>query len=192
MRVFFFFVVIILLLPGRAVASDALKLVQAARAQIGVTVEYDPGYSRLSYPGGDVPVSRGVCTDVIIRAMRKLDVDLQKEVHEDMRAHFSRYPKNWGLSAPDRNIDHRRVPNLKTFFERKGLSIPVKLSASDYKPGDIVTWNLSSGVPHIGIVSDSLSANGVPLVIHNIGEGTKEEDVLFNYALTGHYRWFRN
>ncbi|MEA2463507.1 MAG: uncharacterized protein QOJ98_1254, partial [Acidobacteriota bacterium] len=131
----------------------------------------------------DVPMAAGVCTDVVIRAYRHAGVDLQVLVHEDMKRNFSAYPKSWGLRKPDTNIDHRRVPNLATFFKRQGAALPVTKRASDYKPGDVVTWKLASGVPHIGIVS------GRALVVHNIGSGVREEDVLFAYELTGHFRW---
>jgi uncharacterized protein YijF (DUF1287 family) len=143
---------------------------------------------RLPYPGGDVPQERGVCTDVVIRALRPQGLDLQKAVHEDMRAHFRLYPKNWGLRAPDRNIDHRRVPNLQTWFVRQGWSLRPTREASSYRPGDLVTWMLPGNLPHIGIVSDRKSATGTPLIIHNIGRGTREENILFDYPITGHYR----
>jgi len=167
--------------------------VAAARAQVGVTLRYDPAYVRLPYPGGDVPEDRGVCTDVVIRALRAEGLDLQEAVHEDMRAHFAAYPKRWGLRAPDRNIDHRRVPNLQVWFERRGWSVPVpprafSRPASDYRPGDLVTWMLPGNLPHIGIVGDRRSADGTPLILHNIGRGTQEEDILFAYRMTGHYR----
>lgn len=166
------------------------RLPALARQQIGVTVEYDPSYVSLKYPGGDVPQDRGVCTDVVIRALRQLNFDLQKEVHEDMKKNFSAYPsrKNWGLKRPDKNIDHRRVPNLQTFFKRKGWSLPVSQNPADYQPGDIVTCLLGGTLPHIMIVSDRKNEDGVPLIIHNIGAGTQEEDDLFTYELTGHYR----
>lgn len=170
---------------------DPAKLVRSAREQVGVTLGYDPRYQRLSYPGGDVPKETGVCTDVVIRALRAQRIDLQKEVHEDMRAHFSAYPKNWGLSRPDRNIDHRRVPNLMVFFKRRGYALPVSSNASAYRPGDIVTWDLGRNTPHIGVVSDRKTAGGEPLIIHNIGAGTREEGGLFAYRITGHYRLAR-
>ncbi len=173
-----------------ALSDDlALRLVEAARAQIGVTTIYDPAYRSLDYPGGDVPIERGVCTDVIVRAYRALGVDLQLLVHEDMTAAFPAYPQNWGLTRPDRNIDHRRVPNLAAFFARYGQELTISQRPADYAPGDIVTWRLASGVPHIGIVSDRCSDRGVPLIIHNIGRGTLEEDVLLAYEITG---WFRS
>ncbi len=176
-------------LLARPVLADGRCLVEAARKQIGVTVSYDSGYRRIPYPNGDVPLERGVCTDVVIRAYRQLGVDLQVRVHEDMAAAWKVYPKNWGLSRPDSNIDHRRVPNLATFFSRHGASLPAGSDPNAYVPGDIVTWRLPSGVPHIGIVSDRRTRAGVPLVVHNIGGGTQEEDSLFSFALTGHYRY---
>jgi uncharacterized protein len=164
-------------------------LVVAARRQIGVTVSYDPAYTRIPYPGGDVPESRGVCTDVVIRALRTQGIDLQQRVHEDMRAHFAAYPQKWRLRGPDRNIDHRRVPNLQTWFTRKSWSIAVTDRAGDYRAGDLVTWMLPGNLPHIGIVSDRKTMlRGVPLIIHNIGRGTREDDILFDYTITGHYR----
>lgn len=159
-----------------------------ARQQIGVTLSYDPAYRQLSYPGGDVPMATGVCTDVVIRALRQQGLDLQEAVHRDMRGSFSVYPKNWGLNRPDSNIDHRRVPNLMTWFKRQGWSLPLSQAASAYRPGDIVTWDLGRGLTHIGIVSDHRAATGVPLILHNIGRGTQEEDILFSYRITGHYR----
>ena len=169
--------------------ADHVPVVTAARSQIGVTTGYDPAYRKLDYPGGDVPESTGVCCDVVIRALRKShELDLQKLVHEDMKANFAAYPKNWGLKKTDRNIDHRRVPNLQTFFKRKGWSLPVTQQAADYQPGDLVTCTLPGNLPHIMVVSDRKSTAGVPLVIHNIGSGAKEEDRLFDFTLTGHYR----
>lgn len=166
-----------------------IALVNAARKQIGVTVSYDPAYTRIAYPGGDVPESRGVCTDVVIRALRTQHIDLQQRVHEDMRAHFATYPQKWGLRGPDRNIDHRRVPNLQTWFARQGWSLAVTDRAADYRAGDLVTWMLPGNLPHIGIVSDRKTAlRGVPLIVHNIGRGTREEDILFDHKITGHYR----
>ena len=155
-------------------------VVAAARRQIGVTVGYDPAYRKIGYPGGDVPRESGVCTDVIIRALRDArKIDLQKLVHEDMKRSFSKYPQIWGLKAPDANIDHRRVPNLQCYFKRKGYALSVSRNAADYKPGDIVTAMVGGKLPHIMIVSDKKSSAGVPLAIHNIGSGTQEEDVLF-------------
>lgn len=155
-------------------------------------VTYDPDYFRIEYPNGDVPADRGVCTDVVIRAYRKLDIDLQKEVHQDMRANFKAYPKNWGLTGPDRNIDHRRVPNLMTFFSRHGTTLPISENASDYLPGDIICWNLGGGTTHIGIVVNTKSSDGNRyLIVHNIGQGQVMEDCMFNYRIIGHYRYPR-
>ena len=170
-------------------AEPQQDFVTAARTQIGKTVVYDPGYEALDYPGGDIPFDRGVCTDVVIRALRQaLNLDLQKLVHEDMKRHFSDYPATWGLKQPDKNIDHRRVPNLETFFARQGWQLPVSQNKADYKPGDMVSCVVPPHLPHIMIVSDKKNACGVPLVIHNIGAGTREEDRLFEFTLTGHYR----
>ena len=168
--------------------ADNAALAARAREQVGVTVSYNGGYQSIPYPNGDVPRETGVCTDVVIRAMRAFGLDLQKAVHEDMKAHFSKYPKIWGLKTTDRSIDHRRVPNLRTFFARKGWSVPITENAADYEPGDLVTWNLSDSIPHIGIVSDRKTEEGTPLIIHNVGAGTQEEDFLFSHAITGHYR----
>jgi hypothetical protein len=167
-------------------------VVRGALAQVGVTRGYDPAYRSIPYPNGDVPIQSGVCTDVVIRAFRRAGLDLQKLVHEDMRANFKAYPRNWGLTRPDRNIDHRRVPNLATFFRRQGRALPVTRRGADYRPGDVITWRLSSGIPHIGLVS-STPVRGTDRyhVIHNIGSGAQHEDVLFAYEVTGHYRWFR-
>lgn len=180
--------VLLLVWPAPLLADEvALQLVAAARAQVGVTVVYDPSYRGLDYPGGDIPAERGVCTDVVIRAYRRLGLDLQVAVHEDMKRAWSEYPKLWALSGPDRNIDHRRVPNLVTYFRRMGAALPPGDDPDSYLPGDLVTWRLPSGVPHIGIVSDR-RAGRVPLVIHNIGAGAAEEDVLFGFERTGHFR----
>lgn len=174
---------------GGGKAGPANSIVGAARSQIGVTVSYDPAYVALSYPGGDLPREKGVCSDVVIRALREgKKMDLQKLVHEDMKANFAKYPKIWGLRRTDRNIDHRRVPNLRTYFKRKGCVVPVTKKPGDYQPGDLVTCTVPPNLPHIMIVSDRRSSRGVPLVIHNIGRGVREEDVLFTYPLTGHYR----
>lgn len=164
------------------------NLPELARRQIGVTTIYDPSYAVISYPMGDVPADRGVCTDVIIRAFRARGLDLQRAVHEDMARHFNAYPRLWGLKKPDRNIDHRRVPNLMTWFSRQGWKLPVTKEAADYLPGDIVTCLVGGTLPHIMIVSDRKTETGEPLVIHNIGSGTQEEAVLFAFPLTGHYR----
>jgi uncharacterized protein YijF (DUF1287 family) len=173
-------------------ADTGPKIVAAARKQIGVTVTYDPAYVSLKYPDGDVPRDRGVCTDVLVRAMRDgLSVDLQKNVHEDMRKHFSAYPKIWGLSRTDRSIDHRRVPNLRAYLKRKGTEIPLPKNGgfAGFAAGDIVTCTVPPNLPHVMIVSARKTSAGRPLVIHNIGAGTREEDVLAKFSLTGHYRW---
>ena len=177
------------LLPLSAGAAPADQLVAAARTQIGVTVKYDGKYEKLAYPGGDVPLERGVCTDVLIRAYRKLGIDLQKLVHEDMTKAWSAYPRLWQLKGTDPNIDHRRVPNLQAYFTRHGTSLGASSKAGDYLPGDIVTWSVPPRLPHIGIVSTEKSAQGTPLVKHNIGAGTQLEDMLFAFPITGHYRY---
>lgn len=168
------------------------QLVDAAVAQAGVTTGYDPGYVSIAYPNGDVPINTGVCSDVVIRAFRKAGVDLQKEVHEDMVQSFSSYPKKWGLSSPDSNIDHRRVPNLMTYFSRQGKSIRITDEPDDYVPGDVVAWDLGGGTTHIGLVTNMLSESGREcLIVHNIGAGTRIEDVLLNWKIIGHYRVFQ-
>lgn len=175
---------------GFAQTSFYDRLSEAAIVLTGQKVIYDPSYFRISYPNGDVPSGKGVCTDVIVRAYRKLGIDLQQEVHEDMKANFSRYPAKWGLSCPDRNIDHRRVPNLMTFFERHGEVKPISESPRDYQPGDIVCWNLGGAITHIGIVVNRKSADGKrPLIVHNIGAGQVMEDCLFDFKIIGHYRY---
>lgn len=178
---------------GEALPTEpwAGKLVEAAESQIGVTLTYDAAYRKIAYPGGDVPRAIGVCTDVIVRAYRDgLGVDLQQRVHDDMKQAFSAYPRLWGLASTDSNIDHRRVPNLRTFFERQGAALPVSASGADYRPGDVVSQKLPNGRPHIGIVSARLNDAGTtPLLIHNIGMGAREEDVLFAFEVTGHYRF---
>jgi uncharacterized protein len=169
------------------------KLAAAAIERTNHAVRYDPSYVRIPYPGGDVPEHTGVCTDEVIRAYRALGVDLQKQVHEDMVQNFSAYPHNWNSSSsgPDSNIDHRRVPNLMVFFMRKGQSLPVSHQIDDYLPGDLVTWDLGGNVPHIGIVVDRKNQQaGRYMLVHNIGQGPKMEDVLFNWKITGHYRYF--
>lgn len=166
-----------------------LKLSTAALSIVNPNVRYDADYTKIAYPNGDVAKDRGVCTDVVIRSYRKLGIDLQKEVHEDMAANFSKYPKSWGLQGTDTNIDHRRVPNLEVFFSRKGKSLPVSKNPADYKPGDIVSWRLPSGRPHIGIVVDKKGAGGRYKMVHNIGYGQALEDCLFEYTINGHYRY---
>jgi uncharacterized protein YijF (DUF1287 family) len=179
--------------PARPPVADraspkAHKLAEAAMSQVGRTVSYDPAYVQLAYPGGDVPIAKGVCTDVLVRAFRSVGLDLQVAVHEDMSRHFSAYPQKWGLPKPDPNIDHRRVPNLQTYFKRQGKAVRVTASGADYWPGDVVTWTVA-GLPHTGIVSTQRSADGQRFCIaHNIGAGTQIEDMLFGYKITGHYR----
>ena len=169
------------------------KLVAAAEERTQHTVRYDPAYVRIPYPGGDVPPDTGVCTDEVIRSYRAVGVDLQKEVHEDMERNFSAYPRKWRwlTTRTDTNIDHRRVPNLMAFFSRKGETLAITQRTEDYSPGDIVTWDLGGGVPHIGIVVSEKSAEGGRhLIVHNIGQGPKREDMLFRWKITGHYRYF--
>ncbi|MBS1840148.1 MAG: DUF1287 domain-containing protein [Acidobacteria bacterium] len=175
-------------------ASSTLmqKLSAAAIIRANLTVRYDSSYVRIAYPNGDVPANTGVCTDEVIRSYRALGIDLQKEVHEDMLRNFSAYPnqRRWQLAYTDTNIDHRRVPNLQVFFARKGQSLPITARAEDYLPGELVTWDLGGGVPHIGIVVNEKSLDGQRfLVEHNIGAGPKLEDVLFSWRITGHYRY---
>ncbi|MEA2165567.1 MAG: uncharacterized protein QOK37_3694 [Thermoanaerobaculia bacterium] len=161
-----------------------LQIADGAQQQVGVTLIYDPAYVSLRYPNGDVPASRGVCADVVVRAFRVAGIDLQRAVHEDMLHAFKRYPAMWGLSRPDTNIDHRRVPNLMKFFERRG-----KTATGNFLPGDIVAWRLPGGLYHIGVVSAELAPSQHPLMIHNIGNGAQKEDVLHAYTIIGHYRW---
>lgn len=163
----------------------------AAHAQVGVTLHYDPAYRKLAYPGGDVSIERGVCTDVVVRALRQArGMDLQRLVHEEMRANWSAYPSQriWGLRKPDPNIDHRRVPILMTYFRRAGHGRMPTPHAGDYQPGDIVAWDLGRGVLHIGVIGSLKSSGGTPLVVHNIGAGTRVEDILFRFEIIGHYR----
>lgn len=179
-----------LLRPGEPV-SFSQRLVAAAIELTADKVVYDGSYRKLSYPMGDVPKDRGVCTDVVIRAYRKLGLDLQKDVHEDMKVNFAAYPAKWGLKRPDSNIDHRRVPNLQMLFSRKGKVMQHSAIGANYLPGDLVTWALPGNLPHIGIVSDRKSADGLrPLIVHNIGAGQVIEDMLFSYRITGHYRYY--
>ena len=185
----FFILIMSLVINMQALAVKSQQIVLDARQQIGQTLYYDPAYTTLKYPMGDVPMIKGVCTDVIIRALRLQGVDLQKLIHEDMKKNFAVYPKKWGLKSTDRNIDHRRVPNIMTYFNRQGYEIKDK----NYKAGDIVTWDLGKGLVHIGIISNQKSlVNSTPLVIHNIGSGTQENNILFDYKITGHYRIAKN
>jgi uncharacterized protein len=176
------------LVSARATAQmpqrTAAQLIAAARRQIGVTLSYDPAYSPLSFPGGDVSRAKGVCTDVLIRAYRDaFGIDLQSLINADMKQSFTAYPKRWGLKTTDRNIDHRRVPNLQTFFARRGAARPLSSDPAAWRVGDIFTSLVGGTLPHIGIVS------GPGRIIHNIGRGTREEMALFDHKLTGHYRW---
>lgn len=170
--------------------QDFLKRLSAAAIErTQHTVRYDPGYVAMSYPGGDVPSDAGVCSDEVIRSYRALGIDLQKEVHEDMKKHLTAYPE--GLRTLDRNIDHRRVANLMVFFKHNGQALPVTRRAADYTPGDLVTWDLGNGLNHIGIVVDQKSSSsGRYMIVHNIGQGPRMEDVLFSWKITGHYRYF--
>lgn len=178
---------------AQPVAADDFgdRLSDAALARTRVKVTYDPSYQRIGYPMGDVAADRGVCADEVVRALRALDVDLQQRVHEDMKRRFSDYPQFWGHAGPDSNIDHRRVPNLEVYFTGKGYRLAPSLDAADYRPGDIVAWNLRGDagfLPHIGIVTDRIGASGWPMIVHNIGAGPKLEDVLFSWPMTGRYR----
>ena len=173
-------------------SPEIKKVLESAAKQTEVTKNYDPNYAVIRYPNGDVPPETGVCSDVVIRAFRAAGVDLQKEIHEDMTGNFSVYPKKWNLPKPDTNIDHRRVPNMQTFFDRKGKALPITDKAESYKPGDVVSWDLNGkGMTHIGVVSNIFNENTKRYsIIHNIGAGTKTEDVLFDWKITGHYRYF--
>jgi len=168
--------------------STIRQVLEGAYRQVGVTLHYDGRYQAIPFPGGDVPRERGVCTDVIVRAYRDAGIDLQVLVHRDMSRTFEAYPRRWGLSRPDPNIDHRRVGNLATFFRRHGETLPVSSRPEDFRAGDMVTWRLPSGRPHIGLVSDRVR-DGRPLVVHNVGAGVQVEDVLFSYVITGHFRY---
>jgi uncharacterized protein YijF (DUF1287 family) len=166
------------------------KLSDAALELTQQNIVYDPGYYKINYPNGDIPSNKGVCSDVIIRAYRKLGIDLQKEVHEDMKANFNKYPKKWGLSRPDKNIDHRRVANLMVFFTRYGQVLTISEKPENYVPGDIICWDLGGGVTHIGIVVNKKSGDGRRhLIVHNIGGGQVLADCLFEYKIIGHYRY---
>lgn len=180
--------------PDNNIATVSTKDFYAKLSDAAITlthdqIEYDAAYFSMSYPNGDVPKNKGVCTDVIIRAYRKMGIDLQQVVHEDMKKNFSKYPKTWGLRNTDTNIDHRRVPNLQVFFSRFGEVKPITEKATDYKPGDIVTWNLSGNLTHIGIVVNKKTSSQTPLIVHNVGHGQVMEDFLFKHEITGHYRY---
>ncbi|MFK7733733.1 MAG: DUF1287 domain-containing protein [Pseudomonadales bacterium] len=188
----FLFVTILVLSQNGIASSFQFDLVQAALERTRYDISYDGSYFSIAYPNGDVPANIGVCTDVVIRSYRALGTDLQVLVHEDMVENFDAYPSRriWGLHRTDKNIDHRRVPNLRAFFSRHGKALPVTRKNQDYKPGDIVTWALPGNLPHIGIVSDSYAAStGTPLIVHNIGSGPTLDDILFSYKITGHYRY---
>jgi len=170
----------------------SMNLVDAAMERLNHKVTYDGSYRKIAYPGGDVPNNIGVCTDVVIRAYRKLGIDLQQMVHRDMLKNFSQYPNlpEWNLYQPDSNIDHRRVLNLRAFFALNGAALPISTDSNDYMPGDLVTWDIKPGVPHIGIVTHSVSKDRTrPLIVHNIAKGPKLEDILFTMRITGHYRF---
>jgi uncharacterized protein YijF (DUF1287 family) len=186
----FLFVLFFVAFQSFGQSPQALKLSTAAIALTKQKVVYDPAYFKIPYPNGDVPAGKGVCTDVVIRAYRTLGVDLQKNVHEDMQQNFKLYPKDWGRKTTDANIDHRRVYNLMVFFKRKGTVKPMTKNVADYKPGDIVCWNLSGNISHIGLVVNKKSADGKRyLIVHNIGAGQVIEDVLFDWKIIGHYQY---
>lgn len=177
------------LAQAAAPISDGSKLVNDAKKQIGVTTSYDPTYRKLDFPRGDVPIETGVCTDVVVRAYRLQNIDLQQLVNHDMKSNWSAYPKTWGLKSTDKNIDHRRVPNLEVFFARQGQTLSTT-DKDSFQAGDIVTWRLPNGnLPHIGIVSNKVADDGTPLIIHNIGRGTQEENILFTYPIYKHFRY---
>ncbi|MDX6190192.1 DUF1287 domain-containing protein [Flavobacterium sp. Fl-318] len=185
---------IISLTSNQAIKKFEEKLSDAAISIIDPTIEYDPAYFSIPYPNGDVPKNKGVCTDVIIRSYRKLGIDLQKEVHENMIANFSAYPnlEKWGMTKTDPNIDHRRVPNLEVYFERKGQKLNISQDPSAYKTGEIVTWMINGKLPHIGIVTNKKSKDGKRnLIVHNVGGGQVLEDCLFNYEIVGHYKYVK-
>ena len=187
----YFSLLFLLLSPALLAQITSTESLSKATAELTEDqVIYDPSYFSIAYPMGDVPEDRGVCTDVVVRAYRKCGIDLQQKVHEDMKANFAIYPQRWGLRGPDKNIDHRRVPNLMTFFERFGEVLPSSSKSSDYQPGDIVCWDLGGGILHIGLVSAQRNSSGSRyLIVHNIGAGQVFEDVLFEYKIIGHYRY---
>jgi uncharacterized protein len=192
-RIFFVTALTLLARTSSAQSDFPTRISNAALELTRDQVEYDGSYFKIAYPNGDVPAGKGVCTDVVVRAYRKLGIDLQKNVHEDMKANFALYPKNWGMKTTDRNIDHRRVPNLMKYFSRHGEKLTTTTSPTDYKPGDIVTWDLGGGVTHIGIVVNKKSSDGErSLIVHNIGGGQVIADCLFSWKITGHYRYPKN
>jgi hypothetical protein len=185
---FFLFVLFIEIVVGQTGFYE--KLADSTITLTKQKVKYDPTYFKLKYPNGDVPADKGVCTDVVIRAYRKLGIDLQKEVHEDMNENFKIYPQRWGMPGPDKNIDHRRVPNLMTFFKRFGKEKKISNEPKDYQPGDIVCWNLGGSITHIGVVVKNKSTDKKRnLIVHNIGAGQVLEDCLFSFKIIGHYRY---
>ena len=194
MRILFLSIILCLFRFGGVYSQTGFadRLSKAALEFTNQKVSYDPSYFKIPYPNGDVPADKGVCTDVVIRAYRKLGIDLQKEVHEDIKANFSKYPRKWGLTKPDKNIDHRRVPNLMVFFKRHGRELPITKVAKDYHPGELVCWDLGGGITHIGIVINKKSADGERyLIVHNIGAGQVIEDCLFRFKIIGHYRYWK-
>jgi len=192
-RILIFALSVLILPPSYSAAGQKSffdRLADSAHTLTAQKVHYDPAYTTIGYPNGDVAPDKGVCSDVVIRAYRKLGIDLQKEVHDDMKVNFDKYPKKWGLKKPDKNIDHRRVPNLMTFFTRHGTVKKVTDNPNDYLPGDIVCWDLGGGITHIGIVSGKKSSDGRRyLIVHNIGRGQVLEDCLFDFKIIGHYRY---
>jgi uncharacterized protein YijF (DUF1287 family) len=193
LRLFSIFLLIAFCLSFTAESKvSSLSIAKASMERTKHTIIYDPTYFQIAYPMGDIPADRGVCTDVLIRSYRALGIDLQKLVHEDMKKNFHQYPKIWGLKKPDKNIDHRRVPNLQIFFKKFGEDLPITENGNDYQPGDIIAWNIGTTqfISHIGIVSDQkISGKNRYKIVHNIGEGPKCEDVLFSYPIIGHYRY---
>ena len=187
-------IVVVADLQADSTTVDSItKIIENAIWQTSVTTIYDPAYVSINYPDGDLPIERGVCCDVIIRGFRSAGIDLQKEIHEDMQKAFSAYPQKWGLHTTDTNIDHRRVPNIMTFLDRRNKAVPVTQQEKDYKPGDIVTWKLPGNIDHIGVVVNiPVDNTGRYKVVHNIGAGAKLEDILFEFEITGHYRYFDN
>lgn len=174
------------------IPDSVTRILENCVYQTGKTKYYDPQYQALRYPMGDVDISRGVCTDVLVRAFRAAGVDFQRLIHEDMKDHFSEYPQKWGLKKPDRNIDHRRVPNIVTYLKRTGRELAISDQAQDYQPGDLVTWKIPGNLDHIGIVSNVLvEGTNRYGIFHNIGNGAVLEDVLFEYTITGHFRYFK-
>ena len=176
-------------------SQDTFTSENISKAAIELTkdeVKYDGKYYSIPYPNGDVPNGIGVCTDVIIRTYRSLGLDLQKEIHEDMKNNFDKYPKIWGLKKPDKNIDHRRVPNQMTYFERQGSSLQITNKSENYLPGDVVAWDLGGGTTHIGVVVNKKSLfSDNYMIVHNIGAGQNIDDCLFDFKIIGHYRFLK-